>query len=67
MRLTSPLPVRLVSWLCLRKRMPVQMLTQLTQLLCLCSVDMIPLMMQKGYKANGWLGLVSQADACCAK
>ena len=22
------------------------------------SVDMIPLMMQKGYKANGWLGLI---------
>ena len=30
-------------------------------------LDMIPLMMQEGYKANGWLGLVSQADACCAK
>ena len=28
-------------------------------------VDMIPLMVQEGYKAKGWLGLVSHTDACC--
>jgi len=28
-------------------------------------VDMIPLMAQEGYKAKGWLGLVSHTDACC--
>ena len=34
------------------------MVLLLTRLLRCLSVDMIPLLMQKGYKANGWLGLL---------
>ena len=34
------------------------MLLLLTRLLRCLSVDMIPLLLQKGYKANGWLGLI---------
>ena len=34
------------------------MLLLLTRMSRCLSVDMIPLLMQKGYKANGWLGLI---------
>ena len=42
----------------MRSRCLLAVLLLLTRMLRCLSVDMIPLLMQKGYKANGWLGLI---------
>eukprot|EP01045_Picozoa_sp_COSAG04_P048480 COSAG04_NODE_18616_length_436_cov_1.964392_2_plen_104_part_01 len=54
MRLTCRLCLFLLFLLCLCKRIRANADSRF----CLRSVDMIPVMMQKGYKANGWLGLI---------